>query len=151
AGLAGVPLDAADVAAAARLLYQHLSMLPLPELAGVATISAVHAVDRPVRAPQFAPENAAEPTTVFKVFRVKDTAEAQKTRLNDIQAAIKDMIDRKLGANWPSAEGDPGDTAIVMSGRLLFDRETSRQIELRATCALPSTTVFDDPVRFGRT
>ncbi len=147
AGLAGETLSAADVAAAARLLYEHLSMRPLPELAAVATISGVHVVDRPVRAPQFAPDNTAESATLFKAFRVNDSDDMRRKLLN----ALKDVFDGKAGAKWPLPEGNPGDTGIVVSGRVLFDRETSRQIELRATCALPSTTVFDDPVRFGRT
>ncbi len=98
----------------------------------------MHAVDQPVRAPQFPTQNKRDPASI-KVFRVKDDDGARRDFLKNLQPLT--------ASNY----GNPGDTGIVFSGTIKFDRETSRQVELRADCALPNTSVFDDPIRFGRT
>jgi hypothetical protein len=143
-GLAGVAIPALSVAGVAKVLFEHLRTAPLPELAAVQTIRATHAVDQPVRAPEFPDKDGTDPSPLM-VYRVKDDVTARLALIARLQASDPN------GKPPPSPSGDPGDTGILLTGEVRFDRETSRQLELLAFCAFPNTLVFDDPLRRGRT
>jgi hypothetical protein len=135
AGITGIGVSAVNVAATAQILFRHLQRLPLPEIAAVQTISATQAVDKPVRAPEFV--STGDGPGAIQVYRVADT-------VKDRVALLDDLADPK---KHPDKSGAPGDTGIIFSGKVRFDRNTSRQLELRAYCAFPKTTEFDDPKR----
>lgn len=121
------PLVLALVAAAL-----HAAMLerPVPEIAAVRTLGAVFAVAKPPRAPLF--------NLAGKAMRAYRTTDGRR----------KDDQKGLMEGKPPHAIS--GDDTFILSGDILFDRDTCRQIEVVAECVSPGRNVFDD-VRLGRT
>ncbi|WP_100962113.1 hypothetical protein [Bosea sp. FBZP-16] len=115
----------------ASYLHQFLKYRPIPEIASLETIKASHATDKP-RAPEW------KKNEVIKAYRVAATDMARTSALD------------QLRKNQPPPIAQPGDTGIALAGKALFDRDTSRQLEVLARLVTSPGIGFDDPKR-GRT
>ncbi|RED25538.1 hypothetical protein BJ123_1316 [Rhodopseudomonas thermotolerans] len=136
-GHSGITVDPVGVAAAAEILYRFISRRPLPELSCVRTLSLLHAVDRPQRAPKFAGDDA---VSRLRAYRCKSDTPARLEKLKQIASE----------KNLPPPHGQEGDDGIVFSGKVRFDRDGCRQLELVARCISMERSAIDD-TRLGRT
>jgi hypothetical protein len=138
-GPSGISTGGVGIKPAAKLVRDFMLKSPLPDIAAVQTIDAVHAVDKPVVAPKFpfpAPDSKKSSLTTVVLARV-DPADREK----QLTAAP---------ANWDlSSWGttSEGLSKVVFGGQVWMDRVTSATLELRAECVSPRSTAFDDPKR----
>lgn len=132
-GPAGQAPPKGGVRCAADIVHDFLLWRPLPDIAAVSTVEALHAVDRPVRAPAFMPERAPEAINVARVSALRSEREA----------LLKEP-DRKV----PS-DKDEGKTGMLFRGSVQVDRDTTASLELRALCVSPRSNLIDD-VNRGR-
>jgi hypothetical protein len=132
-GIAGMVADPAVIAAAAAILHRHMQFHPLPEIAAIRTIDAVHAVAKPPRAPQFIQSEE------LVVLRSPNNADGRLKVLTDYQNG------QGLGSY-----GRQGDDGILFAGKIAMDRDVCRQLEVVAHCTSPARGALDD-IRLGRT
>lgn len=133
AGFANMLVDPAAIAVAAELLHDHMMQFPIPEISAIRTIDAVHAIAQPPRAPKLG------------ALEVVRTPSDDPGRLRALEAVSKAMAE---GKSIPP--GDRGDDGISFVGTAGMDRDTCRQLEIRAHCVSPARRIFDDAGR-GRT
>jgi hypothetical protein len=159
-GFGGLPVFPAIVAEAARMMEAHLLKAPIPEIAAVRTIDAVHAVAKPPRAPRFDVQSKLE---VFR-SRTDSTKSKQAELLNKIKDIPKEIealsikpdeaSKRKLDQAKEKLDqlrfGAPDDDGIFLTGTVEMDRDSCRQLEIMAYCIPPSRVALDD-IRLGRT
>jgi hypothetical protein len=130
-GFANLLADPAAVAIAANILYDHMMQFPIPEIAAIRTIDAVHAIAYPPRPPRL-PERKEDE---IAVLRAPSDQQKRLDVLGDLKKAGK---------------GKRGDDGIAFSGFVFMDRDTCRQLEIRAHCVSPARKLLDDASR-GRT
>ena len=138
-GPSGIPAGGAGIKPTAKLVREFMRKSPLPDIAAVQTIDAVHAVDRPVVAPKFpfpSPDPKKSSLTSVVLARV-----APANRIKQLNAAPTDWD----LASWGTTS--EGLSKIVFGGQIWMDRVTSGTLELRAECVSPRSTAFDDPKR----
>jgi hypothetical protein len=151
-GIGGTRVWKSVVKKAAEKIASKLLIKPLAEISAVRTISATHAVDRPARAPAFAKNGAPD----IRAYRVRADREAKIEKIKHLRELYKA---RKSAAEQPGklaeieaklkelAYGEPGDTGVIFAGEVFFDRESSRQLELRASYISPETEALDSALR----
>ncbi|MHC4050135.1 hypothetical protein [Bradyrhizobium sp. 25ACV] len=133
AGFANMLADPAAIAVAAELLHDHMMQFPIPEISAIRTIDAVHAIAQPPRAPQLG---------ALEVVRTPSDDPGRLTALK----AVSDAVEK----GDPIPKGNRGDDGISFVGTAGMDRDTCRQLEIRAHCVSPARKLFDDAGR-GRT
>lgn len=132
-GFANMLADPAAVAIAAIILHDHMLQFPIPEIAAIRTIDAVHAVAQPPRAPKLGE---------LAVLRAPSDEPARLKVLNAVSTALE--------KGEPVPTGRRGDDGIAFVGTAGLDRDTCRQLEIRAHCVSPARKLLDDASR-GRT
>jgi hypothetical protein len=132
-GFANMLADPAAVAIAANILHDHMMQFPIPEIAAIRTIDAVHAIARPPRAPKF---------DELAVLRAPSDESARLKVLLAVSTALQ--------SGEPIPKGRRGDDGIAFVGTAGLDRDTCRQLEVRAHCVSPARRHLDDASR-GRT
>lgn len=148
AGLGCQPADPALVAVAARLLHAFMLTAPVPEIGAVQTIDAVHAVARPPRKP------ALDPARKLAIWRApSDDSDDRVEQLKKLNIAFEAKAP-PLGTEIPDPAllrfGKPGQNGFVLGGIARFDRDTCRQLEVRAYATSPAIKALDD-IKRGRT
>lgn len=108
--------------------HLHRSMLrrPIADIASVETIQLTHAIDKPM-----APSFDAKP---IDIHRVAANDDARRIALHDL-------------CKGQSVDGKPGDSTFVLSGEVLFDRDTSRRLLVRTQAVAVRGLKIDDPER----
>lgn len=131
-GLGGLPAPPPELLdAIAASLSQTLSARPLDEIAAVQSLRATHATLRPRMPPIF---SAARP---FSVSRRIEAVLAQKDNIFQSMERVPDAA-TSLAPVRPE---------YVLEGDLLVHLATTGSIEMLATTAFPTSTVFDDSFR----
>jgi hypothetical protein len=127
-------------------IFNAICSRPMPELAAVTTIHAVHAVDIPLERPQFTLES--------KVGGHPEFARLNSTTFDQLMSEQKQDSKSKagrlaLGGDW-SELSDDGATNAIVNADITVDLLTTSDFELRARMVSPASSVFDD-VNRGRT
>jgi hypothetical protein len=128
-------------------IFRALCSRPIPELAAVTSIHAVHAVDIPLERPQFVPQN--------KVGRRLEFVRLNNTTFDQLmlqrEPAANSKASRLLDPKQDWSElSDDGATSAIISADITIDLLTTSDFELRARMVSPASAVFDD-VNRGRT
>lgn len=141
-----VPTDA--IRFAARRLLSHLKRRPLDHIAKVQTISVVHAVDKPPRAPGFTREGD-DKHRAFALLRRPANFDSVKDKAAFLEEAskAKDLSALVEGRSFIKAGVVDG---IVCGGTIEIDLETCRQVEILGEMIPPTRGPIDD-IRLGRT
>lgn len=141
-GPGGESVDPLLLTLASAAIGAAMRQRPVPEIAAVRTFGAVYAVAKPPRAPSFV--LSADKVADLAVYRTGD--EKKRAEL------IKALKPAEAGTTkqQPSKNGEKGDDTFVFAGKVRFDRDTCRQLEIIAECVAPGRNTFDD-VRLGRT
>ena len=136
---AGLPVREQVVASVARYLTAELRRKPIPQISGVLTIEAVHAVREP-RQPQFVVRGAGQGGAALDLTRYDlDADKGGATRRELLRGYQKD------GA-WTGTV-PPRATGVLLAGDVLVDRDASADLEVVALCASPQGAKMDDPDR----
>jgi hypothetical protein len=123
-----------------------LKKMPMPELAAVTSLHAIHAIDRPLADPQFIIDASAY--QMPKIVRLND----------DTFDELMSNVDPPEGSSawnllcqsdWSELSEDGATNAIVNS-KINVDLLTTFDVELRARMVSPASAVFDN-VNRGRT
>lgn len=130
-GPAGQDAAKSGVRCAADIVRDFLLRRPLPDIAAVSTVEALHALDRPARAPAFVAEGVPE---AINVARVGASRRESEGLLNE------------TGRKDPS-DTDEGKTGMLFRGSVQIDRNTTASLELRASCISPRSSLIDDVER----
>jgi hypothetical protein len=147
---AGIEVSARLVAAVADVLSERARARPVPQLAGVLTIEAVHAVNEPVRKPAFdrSPANLAwerEHTvlavTRYEVLAKDDAPDSRASLLRTFQAALGPG---RKPSGWPAKEPEEGATGLLLAGTIQVDLDTCAQLEVLADVVSPQGGSIDD-------
>ncbi len=112
----------------AKALHTALQSRPLPELAAVRRLRALHATGLPATAPNFVYGNA--PVRILRTS--------------------PDKLEARLGEDasaWTLDDGDDGGRELLIGGELDLDAATTEAIELQVEAAAPRGEPFDDPNR----
>jgi hypothetical protein len=123
---------------------------PMPELAAVTRIRALHAVPVPIVAPTFA-SSELMPAGVRVVRLDRTTLDVV---VNEAKADAGDLLALKSDAllardaRWEELSDD-GATGVLFDANIDVDLLATSDIELRATLVSPTSPVIDDP-RKGR-
>ena len=123
---------------------------PMPELAAVTRIRAMHAVPVPLVAPTFAPDGLM-PVGARVVRLAPATLEVVVNEVNaDANSLLALKSDALLAkdARWDELSDD-GATGVLFDANIDVDLLATSDIELRATLISPTSPVIDDP-RKGR-
>jgi hypothetical protein len=144
---AGLPVRWRIVAAAAACFAKELRRKPIPQLAAVRTIDAVHAV-KEAREPYFD-----TPLSTGKVLALtRYNVELDQARGQDDTA--NGQVRRDLLSAWTKEAPDkwrerikPKDTGVLLAGSIKIDRDTTSRIDVVARCASPLVSKIDDPQR----
>ncbi|MGY4299922.1 hypothetical protein ACVWXN_008017 [Bradyrhizobium sp. i1.4.4] len=123
---------------------------PMPELAAVTRIRAVHAVPVPLIAPAFAPSELMpagsrvvrlDPATLDAVVNEAEVDPGSLLALKSVALLAED-------ARWDELSDD-GATGVLFDANIDVDLLATADVELRATLISPTSPVIDDP-RKGR-
>lgn len=149
-GSAGLPVRWTVVASIARYLSHELRRKPIPQLAAVRSLDAVHAIRKPVK-PQFGPLLANGKVLALTRY---DVEADRGSPAADRSLPEPGLIRLKLLQEWTaiapdrwSVEVPAKATGVLLSGCVLVDRDTSARVEVVALCASPHTSKLDDPER----
>lgn len=144
---AGLPVRWRIVAAAAALLANELRRKPIPQLAAVRTIDAVHAV-RVARKPEFdTPLSTGKVLALTRYNIEKDQSGAQENAESGAKRlGLLNGWNRETPEKWPESIM-PKDTGVLLAGAIKIDRDTTSRIDIVARCASPLVARIDDPLR----
>jgi len=148
AGSGPVP-NIASILAVARAVEGCLSKSPLPELVGVQNLTLTHACNRADQKPVIADL----PPEPFKFAVVDPSALAKATGLAPIRAfrPPASWRYRKQTDGVPQYNPIPvaalGSTSVFLSGDVRLDLSQIDTVEVVATTALPTSTLFDSQLR----
>lgn len=151
-GAAGLPVSARVVAAVGAYLSEAARRSPIPQISGIRTIEAVHAVDRPVRRPAFdgSARNAVltDSGKVLALTRYRVSGQPAGSGA-DPREALLGRFEATNPARWQDSI-EEGSTGTLLGGSVLVDLDSSATIEILALTVSPQGAPIDDPKR-GRT
>ncbi|MVA27268.1 hypothetical protein [Agrobacterium vitis] len=127
-------VDAEGVKEAARLLQAAMLRAPVPGIAAVRRLRAVHAVEKPIEAPAIAPSQEAWPL-----------------RLRRIREDERDSLFKAANwQGWKRTDDAEGATEIMIGGAALLNQWAVERLELRLSTVSPRARPIDD-IELGRT
>ncbi|MBY0613394.1 MAG: hypothetical protein K2P80_14540 [Beijerinckiaceae bacterium] len=149
---AGIEVGARHVAAVADVLGERLRARPVPQLAGLATVEAVHAVKEPVRAPAFdrSANNPAwtrdEKVLALTRYEVRVSNDMSDPRRKLLEGYGMDHEPGRPISGWPE-EPKEGATGLLLAGTVQVDLDSCSQLEVLADVVAPQGSAIDDQTR----
>ncbi len=130
----------------AEAIERALRRRPLPELAAVSRIRALHAVAAPLVAPAFVPGGVMPPgVRVVRLDRATlDAAVGETERREGSLLALRSDALLAGDAAWGELSDD-GATGVLFDANIDVDLLATSDVELRATLVSPTSPVIDDP------